>query len=267
MRIWTISNQKGGVGKTTTVVALGGLLAQQNYRVLLLDLDPHASLTCYFKYDPDQLEHSLFDLFSHQGKVPDYLPGQLVVDTGFHNLMLLPATTSLAVLDRQITNQGGYGLVISRALIHLWDQFDYALLDTPPQLGVLMVNALAASQRLLLPVQTEFLALKGLERMLHTMRMVCQSQKKALPFLVIPTLFDRRTQASVQSLLALRKQHMDHIWQSYIPVDTRLRDASQAGIPPSVFDKNSRSVKAYGHLLKDLLAMHQRATPLRTQAK
>lgn len=254
MRIWAVANQKGGVGKTTSVVALGGLLAERGKRVLVADLDPHGSLTTWFGYDPDTIAHSVFDLFQHQGKVPDGLPAQLITDTGCPGLSLLPASTALATLERRMVGVEGMGLIISRALAQLWDDFDYVILDNTPSLGVLMVNALAATQHLIIPVQTEFLAIKGLERMLHTLQMIMRSQKNELPYTIVPTLFDRRTQASVKSLNLLRKTYQDNLWRFAIPVDTKFRDASQAGKTPSALDASTHGVRAYTHLLDDLIA-------------
>lgn len=254
MRIWAVANQKGGVGKTTSVVALGGLLAERGKRVLVADLDPHGSLTTWFGYDPDTIAHSVFDLFQHQGKVPEGLPAQLITDTSCPGLSLLPASTALATLERRMVGVEGMGLIISRALAQLWDDFDYVILDNTPSLGVLMVNALAAAQHLIIPVQTEFLAIKGLERMLHTLQMIMRSQKNELPYTIVPTLFDRRTQASVKSLNLLRKTYQDNLWRFAIPVDTKFRDASQAERTPSALDASTHGVRAYTHLLDDLLA-------------
>lgn len=252
MRIWAVANQKGGVGKTTSVVALGGLLAERGKRVLVVDLDPHGSLTSWFGYDPDTLSHSVFDLFQHQGRVPDGLPAQLITDTSCQGLSLLPASTALATLERKMVGVEGMGLIISRALAQLWDDFDYVLLDNTPSLGVLMVNALAAAQHLIVPVQTEFLAIKGLERMLHTLEMIMRSQKNSLSYTIVPTMFDRRTQASVKSLNQLRKAYPESLWRFAIPVDTRFRDASQAGVTPSAYDSETHGVRAYARLLNDL---------------
>lgn len=253
MRVWAVANQKGGVGKTTTTLALAGLLADAGKRVLVVDLDPHGSMTSYFGYDPDTLEHSCYDLFQHSGFIPLSLPEKLLRDTSHENLKLLPASTALAVLERQSPSKGGLGLVITRTLGLLQDDFDFALIDSPPLLGVLMVNALAASEHLLIPVQTEFLALKGLERMVNTLKMINRSRQQTLPYSVVPTLFDRRTQASITALSMLKKQYPDILWHAYIPVDTRLRDASRAGLVPSRFDKNSRAIVAYRALLKHVL--------------
>jgi chromosome partitioning protein len=261
VRIWAVANQKGGVGKTNSVVALGGLLAERGKRVLVVDLDPHGSLTSWFGYDPDSLSHSVFDLFQHQGKVPQGLPAQLITDTSCEGMSLLPASTALATLERKMVGVEGMGLIISRALAQLWDDFDYVLLDNTPSLGVLMVNALAAAQHLIIPVQTEFLAIKGLERMLHTLEMIMRSQKNVLSYTIVPTLFDRRTQASVKSLNQLRKSYPDTLWKFAIPVDTKFRDASQAGLTPSALDAETHGVRAYARLLKDLPEM------TRTQAE
>lgn len=252
MRIWAVANQKGGVGKTTTVVALGGLLAEAGNRVLMVDMDPHGSLTTYFGHDPDTMNHSLYDLFEHKGKVPRDLPAQLVLETAHKGLHLLPASSALATLERKTVGVEGMGLVLSRSLATLWDDYDYVLLDNSPSLGVLMINALAAAQHLLVPVQTEFLALKGLDRMLHTLEMVMKSQRNRLNYTIIPTMYDRRTQASVQSLSQLRKSYGKELWRFAIPVDTRFRDASQQGVVPSALSQDSQGIRAYRRLLSDL---------------
>ncbi|MDX1589328.1 MAG: ParA family protein [Oleiphilaceae bacterium] len=253
MRIWAVANQKGGVGKTTTLVALSGLLAEQGHRVLMVDLDPHGSLTTYFGHDPDTLSATAFDLFQHGGKVPRDLPSQLVVPTRHQRLHLLPASTALATLERRMVGSEGMGLIISRSLATLWDDYDYVLLDNSPSLGVLMINSLAAAQHLLIPVQTEFLALKGLDRMLHTLSMVTRSQRNKLRYTIIPTMYDRRTQASSQCLIRLRREQGNELWRHAVPVDTKFRDASQAGQTPSSLAPDSQGVRAYRRLLEDLV--------------
>jgi chromosome partitioning protein len=252
VRIWAIANQKGGVGKTTSVVSLGGLLAERGAKVLLIDLDPHGSLTSYFRYNPDNLETSLYDLFFNQRcKDLNYIH-EVIKPTSRKGVDLLPATTALATLERQVSGQDGMGLVLAKTLAQLWDDYDYALLDTPPILGVLLVNALAACQRLVIPTQTEHLALKGLERMVHTLKMVMSSQNRQLPYTIVPTLFDRRTHASVNTLKEMRKIYPEHVWQEAIPIDTKFRDASHEGVFPNELDPLSRGVRTYRHLLTEL---------------
>jgi len=253
VRVWSVANQKGGVGKTTTVVSLGGLLAAQGQRILLLDLDPHGSLTSYFRFDHDALTKSSFDIFQMSAPVSKQAVATLVVPTSQSNLSLIPATTGLATVERLLQGQDGLGLKISKALAQLWDDYDYVIIDTPPVLGVLMINALAACERLLIPVQTEHLAIKGLERMLRTLAMINRSRKTELPYVIVPTMFDRRTHASTASLRSLRTDHAAHIWPAVVPVDTRFRDASKTGLVPSAFDVKARGVQAYGGLLRYLL--------------
>ena len=254
MRVWAVANQKGGVGKTTTAVSLAGLLAEQGKRVVLVDLDPHGSMTSYFGYDPDVLEHSCFDLFQASSAIPPELPSQLLLDTSHDHINLLPSSTALATLERSMVGKDGMGLVVSRSLASLWDDFDYAIIDSPPILGVLMINALAACSRLMIPVQCEFLALKGLERMVHTLNMVTKSRPQPLPYHIVPTMFDRRTNASLQSVKEMREKYPENIWEYTIPVDTQFRDASKAGVIPSSFGPDGRGVRGYAKLLKQLLA-------------
>lgn len=255
MRVWAVANQKGGVGKTTTAVCLGGLLADRGERVLLLDLDPHGSMTSYFGHDPDNMQESSFNLFNSPDMTPEQI-NSLLLPTSCEGVTLLPASIALATVERKASAEG-MGLKVAKSLALLWDSFDYVLIDTPPVLGALMINALAASERLLVPVQTEFLALKGLERMMRTITMVTRSMKKDLNYCIIPTLFDRRTQASISTLRTLRNSYPDNIWPGMVPIDTRFRDASKCSVTPSRHAPEARGVGAYKALLKYLLAQQE----------
>jgi len=256
MKIWAVANQKGGVGKTTTAVSLAGHLVTQGSRVLLVDMDPQGSMTSYFGFDPDDMPQSLYSLFqlndfSYQNISP------LLIETKVERLKLLPASTALATLDRQLGTKEGKGLVLKKSLVALEEHFDYVLIDCLPMLGILMVNALAACDNLLLPVQTEFLALKGLERMMNTLEMITKSRKTSLQSIIIPTMFDRRTRASLESLQALRNKYAEKVWEAVIPVDTQFREASRRGMPISLMNKSTRGSKAYEALLLYLLEPKQ----------
>jgi chromosome partitioning protein len=253
VRVITVANQKGGVGKTTTSVALGGLAADQGYRVLLLDIDPHGSLSTYFRRDPDTQELSSYTLFQERKELTAASVKRLICATGYRNLDIIPSATALATLERQAIGQDGMGLVLARALALIYDDYDFVFVDTPPLLGVLMINALAACQHLVIPCQTEFLAMKGLERMVNTLTMMSRSRKKALEYTILPLMYDRRTQASVTSLRTIRNTYPREVWPGHIPVDTKFRDASRAGVPPHLFDADSRGVDAYRSLFKFLL--------------
>jgi len=253
LKIWAVANQKGGVGKTTTAVNLAGHLINRGMRVLLVDLDPHGSMTAYFGLDPDEIEKSSYLLFQGKGLRSDIKPQELLHHTAIDGLDLLPASTALATLDRQLGAQEGKGLVMVHALKQLEGKYDYALLDCPPLLGILMVNALAACEHLLLPVQTEFLAIKGLERMMRTLKMIRQARKNSFTYTIVPTMFDRRTRAAFESLQSLRAQYGSDLWESVIPVDTQFREASKKGLPLTIMLPSSRGAQAYDALLTSLL--------------
>ncbi len=255
MKVWTVANQKGGVGKTTTTVTLGGLLAKEGHRVLLIDTDPHASLTYYFGIDSEELDTSVYDVFAKGGHISKEEVLQTLCPSTMENLDILPATMAIATLDRSMGQKSGMGLILKKALAHLGDEYDYAILDCPPVLGVLMVNALAASERILIPVQTEFLALKGLDRMMRTMELMQSSQAKTYQHTIIPTMYDKRTKASLEAFKKLRHSYPDAVWPGVIPVDTKFRDASLAMKTPPEFNPKARGVVAYQSLLDYLLKL------------
>lgn len=248
MIVWSVANQKGGVGKTTSTVTLAGLLSQKGHRVLMVDTDPHASLTTYLGYDPDAVTSSLFDLFQLKTFSRETVK-PLILETELEGMDIIPAHMSLATLDRVMGNRSGMGLILKRALQTVSQDYDYVLIDCPPILGVMMVNALAASDRILIPVQTEFLAMKGLERMMRTLTIMQKSRPGGFKVTIVPTMYDKRTKASLQTLMQLKKDYSNQVWTSAVPIDTKFRDASLKHLPASHFASGSRGVFAYKQLL------------------
>jgi len=249
--VWTVANQKGGVGKTTTTITLGGLLASMGYKVLLVDTDPHASLSYYFGIESEDLDLSVYDLFVQDSTKEQIL--QSLCPTQYSNIDILPATMGLATLDRALGSKGGMGLVLKKALAKISNEYDFVLMDCPPILGVLMVNALAASERIIVPVQTEFLALKGLDRMMRTLEMMQTEKESEFTYTIVPTMFDKRTKASILSYKKLQETYPNSVWQGVIPIDTNFRNASLAQKVPSDYAMNTRGVYAYKTLLTYLL--------------
>jgi len=254
MKTWAVTNQKGGVGKTTTAVSLGGLLSSWGFRTLLVDLDPHGSLTSYFKMNPDDMDVSVYNLFHDKGQKKNNInPGPYIKKTRFDGLSVLPASTAIATLDRQVAALDGMGLVIASALKKVENDYDYVIIDSPPMLGILMINALAACQHIIIPTLAEHLAFKGLERMIHTLKMVFKTKEKMPNYTIVPTMFDKRTRAAKDGLVSLKQNYQKNIWDSVIPVDTKIRDASHQGIPAPLFEPQSKAVLAYAELLDLLL--------------
>lgn len=252
MQIWTIANQKGGVGKTTTTVALGRELARRGKRVLLVDLDPHASLTRAFAIAEDPPPAGTMELFAS----PPLELARLARESAMAGLSVVAAQPALATLERRSATQPGLGLALSQALARGRNDYDYALLDCPPTLGLLMVNALAAADRLIIPTQTDPLALHGLDSMRRTATMIERSRRQPLPVSILPTLYDRRTRSGVDSLARMRETHDALVWDEQVPVDTRLRDALNLATGPAN-DAGGRGIDAYARALDWLLATHK----------
>lgn len=249
MRVFAVANQKGGVGKTTTTVNLAAPLAIAGRRTLILDLDPHGSLSSYFGFDPDSDGNNTYQLFFNDHSDP----ASLIENTGFERLDIIPANSALATLDRQLGMKEGKGLVVSNALDKLRKQYAYVFIDCPPVLGVLMVNALAACERLMIPVQSEFLAFKGLERMVKTLRMITSARGTSLPYTIVPTMFDPDIEFARESLQMLRDTYPYNIWNNVIPLDNEFRVASERGLPLAAMKPGSSGAIAYRKLLTALL--------------
>lgn len=250
MRTWAIANQKGGVGKTTTTLALGRALALRGKRVLLIDLDPHASLTCAFGVAGDPAPAGTLELFLPE---PAAL-ATLARNSAIEGLDFVCAQTALATLERRSAAQPGLGLALAQAIERVRDRYDHVLLDCPPTLGLLMVNALAAADRVVVPTQAEPLAMHGLAGMCRTAQMVERSRQRALPISVLPTMFDRRTRVGRQTLLQIQERHGKQAWELAIPIDTRLRNAEELVLPGGPGKYAGRALSAYRRALDWILA-------------
>jgi len=252
LKILAVANQKGGVGKTTTTVTMAGLLADKGFNTLVVDLDPHGSLTSYFGYDPETINAGVFNLYQRIANKESPDTDALIKKTKFENISILPASTALATLEKQLGGRNGMGLVLSQSLKQIDEKFSYVIIDCPPMLGMLMINALACCEQLIIPVQTEYLAIKGLQRMMRTLKMIERSLKTEIIYHVLPTLYDKRTTASKQCLQQLQQENPEHISTAVIPVDTKFRDASHVGKPLSNMAAKTHGNIAYKNFLKEV---------------
>jgi len=246
---WAIANQKGGVGKTTTTLALGAELALRGARVLLIDMDPHGSLSRAFGLPADPQPRGVLELFEHEEAT--LLP--LVRASELPRLSFVAAQSALATLERRNATQPGIGRALAAALARDGDAFDHVLLDCSPTLGLLMVNALAAADHLVIPTQTEPLAVHGLQGMWRTARMIERSRGRALKVSILPTLFDRRTRLATETLAMIQDQYGDQAWSEAIPTDTRMCSTEDLARQRSARLQAGRGLAAYRRALDWLL--------------
>ena len=261
MKVWTIVNQKGGVGKTTTAVSLAGALARIGQKVLIIDLDPQGSLTHYFKLQSDELPFSVYDIFvaNQNPKIFADIIDKTIISSGFDNIDIMPSHMALSTLDGAMTEQMGKGLIVRNMMAYLQvskanisGQYDYVIIDCQPVLGILMVNALVAANVMVIPTQTEHLSLLGLNKMLATIDQMRSILSPKVASVIVPTLFDRRVNACLSAYSVMRQTYISQLWRGYIPVDTKFRDASAAGLPINIYAENSRGTFAYEKLMNTL---------------
>ena len=257
MQTWAIAAQKGGVGKTTTSVNLGGALAARGQRVLLVDLDPHASLTNYFRLAEKDSNSTVYSLFEAAANGRDADTTTLISADVSPGVSVLRGSTALFAVDRRFGAKPGMGLILRRALATLSIEYDFCLLDCPPSLGMIIVNAAAACERLIMPIQTEFLAVRSVRQMLRTLTMIERRLGVRVPHLVVPTMYDQRTRASRAAVNDLRGDPALNVWPQVIPVDTLFREAARMGQPLHVMRPSARGALAYRELANEALGPAQ----------
>ena len=235
------ANQKGGVGKTTTVVNLAAYLALAGKRVLIVDLDPQGNATSGFGIDRSALEVTLYDVLT--GDTP---MSETVLPTVVDGCSIAPASVSLAGAEVELAAADQRERRFGRVLAPVLDSYDYILLDCPPSLGLLTVNALTAADSVLIPTQCEYYALEGLSQLTATLNLVRDNLNPALAIKgVVLTMYDARTNLSGQVVSEVREHFGDKVLKSVIPRSVRLSEAPSFGKPITTFDPSSRGAIAY----------------------
>lgn len=254
-KIIAVANQKGGVGKTTTSVTLAAALARFGKKVLLIDLDPHACASVHLRYYPESITGSINDIFIEKEVPIGELWTSIIYQNEAQGFDVVPATIRLSELEVDLRNRKGKGAILREKLEYLREKYDYIILDCPPHVGILLVNALVASHLLIIPIQTDFLALHGLKLLFDTIIMLNKILPAPLTYRVLPTLFDRRAKACVRVLELLSSKMQDKMFTTFIGMDTRFRDASAQGRVIYDIAPLSRGAIEYEELAKEVLAL------------
>ena len=245
-RILAVVNQKGGVGKTTTAVNLTAALTELGKKVLLCDFDPQANATSGMGINKRKLKHSVYDVL-----VNEVAPRDAVVATEYGDV--LPSTADLAGAAVELLTIPDPNLQLRKALQQLQPEYDLILIDCPPSLELLTLNALAAAEGILVPVQCEYYALEGLTDLMSTLRMVKKRLNPQLEiFGVALTMFDGRTNFSTQVAQEVRRHFPGKVYASVIPRNVRLAEAPSHGIPVTVYDRSSRGANAYRAMAEEM---------------
>ena len=249
-RVYALANQKGGVGKTTTAVNLGAYLASAGRRVLLVDVDPQANATSSLGVDKNALSRSIYDVL-----IGGESASRITTLTGCLGLDLLPSSPSLAGAEVEMVSLPGRETRLRRALAEIRQRYDFVLIDTPPSLGMLTVNALTAADGVIIPVQCEYLPLEGLSQLLHTVELVRQNLNPDLAIRgLVLTMYDTRTRLARQVVEEIRQHFPATVFRSIIPRSVKLSEAPSYGEPILSYAPESSGGQAHEALCQELLS-------------
>lgn len=254
-KVIAVANQKGGVGKTTTALSLAAALSREGKKILVIDLDPHACASVHLRFYPEDQQRSVHDLFSEGAEDKAEIWDGLVRHYTSQDFDIIPAGTRLSELEVDLKNRQGRGAILQRALDRVRDDYDFILLDCPPHVGILLVNALVSADLLIVPIQTDFLALHGLKLLFDTVRVLNKALPRPLEYRVLPTLYDARAKACAKVLELLKEKMKSNMFETVIGMDTRFRDASAQGRVIYDIAPKSRGSLQYEALAKEVLAL------------
>ncbi len=248
-KILTIANQKGGVAKTTTAVNLSACLAEIGKKVLLIDIDPQSNATSGLGISKTDIKRCIYDCL-----INDIAIKNLVLTTQIENLYIVPASIQLAGAEVELVSVISRETKLKKALSEIKQEYEYIIIDCPPSLGLLTLNAMTAADKMLIPIQCEYYALEGLSQLMNTVTLVKKHLNPALDIEgVVLTMFDARTNLSIQVVDEVKAYFKEKVFCSIIPRNVRLSEAPSHGLPIILYDPKSRGAEQYRELAEEVV--------------
>ena len=248
-RIIAIANQKGGVGKTTTAINLSACLAEKGQKVLAIDMDPQGNMSSGLGLDKDSIDKTIYDMIIGENDVEE------VIDHGtIDNLDILPSNVDLSAVEIELIDVDNKEFIVKDAIQKIRDNYDYIIIDCPPSLSLLTINAMTTADSVLVPIQCEYYALEGLSQLIHTVELVKERLNSILEIEgVVFTMYDARTNLSLQVVENVKDNLEQNIYKTIIPRNIRLAEAPSYGMPINLYDSKSAGAESYRKLAEEVI--------------
>lgn len=252
-KVIAIANQKGGVGKTTTSINLSAALAQNGKKVLVIDSDPQGNATSGFGINKNEQENTIYELLLEECSI-----NQAIVKDVFKNLSLIPSNVNLAAAEIELIDTPKKEYILKNAVDYIKDDYDYIIIDCPPSLSMLTVNAMTTADSIIVPIQCEYYALEGLSQLIYTINLVRERLNENLDIDgVVFTMFDSRTNLSAQVVDNVKENLKQHVYKTMIPRNVRLAEAPSFGQPICIYDPKSVGSEKYNDLAKEVIKQNK----------